>query len=138
RTIPHREPAPDWIAWAWAVFVVVAIASVCTHYSVYQTIFDSWRTFWVEVREHLAHYVFEGPNIELSNMIVAATALIDGFLVYLVVRAALPRGSEVSLLSTAALAGIAAAVFGFYQWRTHVGLSVMWIQNDPGIVRINA
>src|SRR5262245_26984606 len=19
RTVPHREPAPDWIAWAWAV-----------------------------------------------------------------------------------------------------------------------
>jgi O-antigen ligase len=138
RSIPHQEPAPDWIAWAWAVFVTVAIASVCAHYGSYQAVFDSWRTFLVEVREHLAHYVFEGPNIELSNMIVAATALIDGLLVYLVVRAALPRGSEVSLLSAAAMAGIAAAVFGFYQWRTHVGLSSMWMENDPGIIRINA
>lgn len=138
RSIPHQEPAPDWIAWAWAVFVTVAIASVCAHYGGYQTVFDSWRTFWVEVSGHLTHYVFEGPNIELSNMIVAATALIDGLLVYLVVRAALPRESEVSLLSAAAMAGVAAAVFGFYQWRTHVGLSSMWMENDPGIIRINA
>lgn len=138
RSIPHQEPAPDWIAWAWAVFVTVAIASVCAHYGGYQTFFDSWRTFWVEVHEHLANYVFEGPTIEISNMIVAATALIDGLLVYLVVRAALPRESEVSLLSAAALAGIAAAAFGFYQWRTHVGLSGMWMENDPGIIRINA
>jgi O-antigen ligase len=138
RSIPHQEPAPDWIAWAWAVFVTVAIASVCAHYGGYQAVFDSWQTFMVEVREHLARYVFEGPNIEITNMIVAATALSDGLLVYLVVRAALPRGSEVSLLSAAAATGIAAAVFGFYQWRTHVGLSVMWAENDPGIVRINA
>lgn len=138
RSIPHQEPAPDGIAWAWAVFVTVAIASVCAHYGSYQVVFDSWQTFWVEVREHLAHYVFEGPNIELFNMIVAATALIDGLLVYLVVRAALPRGSEVSLVSAAALTGIAAAVFGFYQWRTRVGLSQMWLENDPGIIRINA
>ena len=120
------------------MFVTVAIASVCAHYGGYQAVFDSWQTFWVEVREHLARYVFEGPNIEISNMIVAATALTDGLLVYLVVRAALPRGSEVSLLSAAAAAGIAAAVFGFYQWRTHVGLSSMWVENDPGIIRINA
>ncbi len=86
RSIPHQDPAPDWIAWAWAVFVTVAIASVCAHYGGYQAVFDSWRTFFVEVREHLANYVFEGPNIELSNMIVAATALIDGLLAYLVVR----------------------------------------------------
>jgi O-antigen ligase len=138
RSIPHQETAPDWIAWAWAVFVTVAIASVCAHYGAYQTVFDSWSTFWVEVREHLGHYVFEGPNIELSNMFVASTALIDGLLVYLVVRAALPRGSEAPLLSAASMAGIAAAVFGFYQWRTHVGLSSMWMENDPGIIRINA
>jgi len=138
RSIPHQQPAPDWIAWAWAVFVAVAIASVCAHYGGYQTFFDSWRTFWVEVREHLAHYVFEGPTIEVFNMIVAATALIDGLLVYLVVRATLPRGSEVSLLSAAVGAGIAAAVFGFYQWQTRLGLSQMWVENDPGIIRINA
>jgi O-antigen ligase len=138
RSIPHQEPGPDWIAWAWAVFITVAIASVCAHYGSYQTVFDSWRTFMVEVREHLARYVFEGPNIEISNMIVAATALIDGLLVYLVVRAALPRGSEVTLLSVAVATGIAAAVFGFYQWRTHIGLSSMWVEHDPHIVRINA
>jgi O-antigen ligase len=138
RSIPHQEPAPDWIAWAWALFVTVAIASVCAHYAGYQAVFDSWQTFWVEVREHLARYVFEGPNIEISNMIVAATTLIDGLLAYLVVRAALPRGSEVTLLSASAGAGVAAAVFGFYQWQTRLGLSTMWVENDPGIIRINA
>jgi O-antigen ligase len=138
RSIPHQEPAPDWIAWAWAVFVTVAIASVCAHYGAYQTIFDSWGTFWVEAGDHLSRYVFEGPNIELSNMIVAATALVDGLLVYLVVRAALPRGSEVTLMSAAVIAAVAAALFGFYQWHTHVGLSSMWSRHDPGIIRINA
>jgi O-antigen ligase len=138
RSIPHQTPAPDWIAWAWAVFITVAIASVCAHYGSYQTVFDSWRTFWVEVREHLARYVFEGPNIEISNMLVAATALIDGLLVYLVVRASLPRRSEVTLMSAAVTTAIAAALFGFYQWRTHIGLSWMWTEHDPHIVRINA
>jgi hypothetical protein len=113
RSIPHQEPGPDWIAWAWAVFITVAIASVCAHYGSYQTVFDSWQTFWVEARDHLARYVFEGPNIEISNMLVAATALIDGLLVYLVVRGALPRGSEVTLLSAAVATAIAAAMFGF-------------------------
>ena len=127
------------MAWAFAVFVTVAIASVCAHFGGYQAVFDSWQTFWVEVREHLAHYVFEGPNIELSNMIVAATTLTDGLLVYLVVKAALPRESEVTLLSAAAwAAGIAAAVFGFYQWWTQVGLSFDVGGDDPGIIRINA
>ncbi len=139
RSIPHQEPAPDWIAWAWAVFVTVAIASVCTHYG---GVSDRLR-FVADVLGGSARAISrttcsKGRTSRLSNMIVAATALIDGLLVYLVVRADLPRGSEVSLLSAAAMAGIAAAVFGFYQWRTHLGLSSMWMENDPGIIRINA
>lgn len=130
----------DRLSWAWALFVGVAVASVLTHYGGYQAVYDSWSTFWIDARGDLFRYVLDGPNIELENMIIAATALADGLLTYLVVRSglALPGARPVPLLGVVAATGIAASLFGFYQTRTHIALAWMWRENDPGIIRINA
>lgn len=130
----------DRLSWAWALLVGVAVASVLTHYGGYQAVYDSWSAFWVDARGDLFRYVLDSPNIEMENMIIAATAFADGLLAYLVVRSglAVTGARPVPLLGVVAATGIAASLFGFYQMRTHLALAGMWRANDPGIIRINA
>src|SRR5262249_61474565 len=80
-----RETLSDGVMWGWALLVCLAIASVFTEYTTYRIVFDSSSAFWVEVRDYLARYVFERPNLELSTMLVAASTYVDGLLVVLVI-----------------------------------------------------
>src|SRR5262249_34170501 len=94
--------------------------------------------FWVEVRDYLARYVFERPNLELSTMLVAASTYVDGLLVVLVIVWNIEYVDVRSLLWTMAASGVVVALFGFYQAETRLGLATEWTINDPDIVRINA
>ncbi len=128
----------DGVLWAWALLVCLAVASVFTEYATQRIVFDSFAAFWVELRDHLSRYVFERPNVELSNMLVAASTYVDGLLVFLIIRWNIGRAEVRPLLWTMAGAGVAVALFGFYQAQTHLGLSPDWLINDPDIIRINS
>lgn len=128
----------DEPTWSWTLLGALALASLTVNYAAYRLIFDSSAAFWSEMAAQAGRYAFERPGLEQENMIVASTTLIDGLLVYLLLRATWDARGLRTLVPAVGLGGLGVALFAFYQYQTRTGLVGDWLVNDPLITRVNA
>lgn len=136
--IGRTRIAGDGPTWSWTLLVGLALASLTVNYAAYRLIFDSSAAFWTEMAAQAGRYVFERPGLEQENMILASTTLLDGLLVYLLIRGAWREDGLRTLVSAVGLGGLGVALFAFYQYQTRTGLVGDWLVNDPLITRVNA
>jgi O-antigen ligase len=133
RDRASADPVALWLA----CFVTAAAVSVLVRIAALGQGFYSAGDILRAVQPLAAQYLFVSPGPGLVNMVLALSTIVDGMLVYLLIRR-LPAEGVAKLTRGLAVVAAVVAVAGLVQARTRWGLQEFWLLVDPSIVRINA
>ena len=132
----RARPPTDALSGAWIAFTLVAVCSAIVQFSGYALVFEHPADFWRELASYLRGYIFDAPGVDVSNMVIAPTTILDGALAFAIVRvSSAPTGA---LVRTFTASAVAVGTLGIWQAYSGAGLRQPWRINDPGIVRINS